>query len=669
MKFYSAPGRYPVALKSLKSPLPADFLVETSLWPLAGSKLGVHLAASGRDAGAGAGAGAGSAGGGGGPGGTGHALFVGVDVDNQVLSVELWDSTTRSAQLLCGAHEASRRAWHADPAPPLFFCPRRSLPFTHAHAPDFADALNGNTFYVGGFAPSSQPPRPARMRARVCVCACVCVCVFGASASQPIGVLGSTHLNASQMPAALANAWNMLRVVRIGNLLSVAFNPAFTDAPPSHPAIPRGSVSGGSGSTASSHILGLRLTVDLSLTRAAARPTAEVGLAARGTGGRFDYVSAHSVELLRRAGLAFTRTSTAAGGHACAGSNSSSPSGCTGSGADASAAPGPSDSRPPSTPRTNPRGAAMISATSLEGAGPGFNGPLLNESVLARFRAQMRGPRPGGAAGAHAPRARARRSDLHPTFPYIINLGFPKTGSTSLQVFMTKIYAKYKTPFKSCHWSAQKQMVCDLLHKAENTTGNPLRFAELPPASCHTIAQGDCESIGHTYFPQMSMLEQLMLQLPEAKFLMMTRDGAAWVNSIKAWGNPPMYGRLVKASLPGAPPGFPQNDTGMIAWQQDHYERVRTLARKTQAQFFEFSLENGDPEDLVAFLGLLPADAEKWGHHNCKASCGGKGKRGGHHADEQRHEKKQNSSSTSAPLSTSGSHSGGGQHTPTRSGP
>ena len=65
--------------------LPADFLVETSLWPLAGSKLGVRLATSGVAA-DGDSEGAGSA---------GVSVFVGIDVDAQVLSVELWDPTSR----------------------------------------------------------------------------------------------------------------------------------------------------------------------------------------------------------------------------------------------------------------------------------------------------------------------------------------------------------------------------------------------------------------------------------------------------------------------------------------------------------------------------------------------------------------------------------------------
>lgn len=196
-------------------------------------------------------------------------------------------------------------------------------------------------------------------------------------------------------------------------------------------------------------------------------------------------------------------------------------------------------------------------------------------------------------------------------FPITINLGFPKSGSSSFHMFMTHIYTRYNSSYKSCHWRISGEYVCEPLRRTYNTSGNPLR---LLPNTCRAISQADCETFPeHIFFPQISMAEQLMAQLPHARFVLPTRNSSAWIRSIKAWG---MYDRIVKANLPGAPPGKPLTPDGMKLFQQEHYSRIRKLAKLHSAHLFEFDIEHVDANALCNFLGVSADCTRFWGHHN-----------------------------------------------------
>jgi hypothetical protein len=111
---------------------------------------------------------------------------------------------------------------------------------------------------------------------------------------------------------------------------------------------------------------------------------------------------------------------------------------------------------------------------------------------------------------------------------------------------MDKIYKHIGVPFRSCHWKVQawkghhdlikkygkKQVffVCELMKQTEsfgfkhnNSNGaTGFDYGNMPLGragefGCATIAQADCESPPkHAFFPQMSLAEKMMQDIPEA---------------------------------------------------------------------------------------------------------------------------------------------------------
>ena len=200
---------------------------------------------------------------------------------------------------------------------------------------------------------------------------------------------------------------------------------------------------------------------------------------------------------------------------------------------------------------------------------------------------------------------------------------------------MNKVYHHYQTDHHSCHWMLQGRFICEFLRDVANTPGDPMRV--LGQKGCRTVAQCDCEEAkgktsGHVFWPQISMVEQLMEQLPNARFIMMTRNTTAWISSLKKWHEwirsstnarggtqgASMYDRLKQFSLPGLLPGSPATEEAMGQWQQDMYQRARDLAAQKGAHFLEYSLEHGSPCQITEFLGLPDHNVRFWGvaNHN-----------------------------------------------------
>jgi hypothetical protein len=126
--------------------------------------------------------------------------------------------------------------------------------------------------------------------------------------------------------------------------------------------------------------------------------------------------------------------------------------------------------------------------------------------------------------------------------------------------------------------------------------GQETDWGSLEKTGCRTIAQGDCEnpfgSAPHAFWPQVSMMEQMMTEMPRAKFVLITRQSAPWLTSVKHWGvngSNSMWDRLVKMDLPNLPSGHPVDDMEMVRWHDWHYENVRKIAKKTGTQLFEMS--------------------------------------------------------------------------------
>jgi len=211
--------------------------------------------------------------------------------------------------------------------------------------------------------------------------------------------------------------------------------------------------------------------------------------------------------------------------------------------------------------------------------------------------------------------------------PLVLVLGLPKCGTTSLHEAFRSV------GYESVHWAlnagkdvsadkqlrlwgvdADRRLIARLMHRAASQGLPPL--ALLPPgvdavAEMNGLFWADKHAwVAEGHFPQMSLLEQLVLHYPDARFILNIREHRRWVKSVDQHND--LRRRLVCADLPGLPRGVGKLDDELIAWVDAHHRRVQALLSHHGARLLVFDIErHGEPE-LSAFLGA----AVTWACHN-----------------------------------------------------
>ena len=202
----------------------------------------------------------------------------------------------------------------------------------------------------------------------------------------------------------------------------------------------------------------------------------------------------------------------------------------------------------------------------------------------------------------------------------IINLGLPKSGSTSLRDFFScgNLTASH---FK-CNGAP-----CGMCVDQNLQAGRPALHG---CGDYHVWAQLDWAPIGlpiqkkkQCFFPQLSALKELHEQYPEATFVLPTRPPRHWIASVDNWQHADYRMREVLAAcnLPGLPSGRKPSDTELASFYVQHSRTVRTfVANHPSHTLIEFDLEEPDVAQKLALVSGVPATC--WGKSNCKTSCG-----------------------------------------------
>ena len=224
------------------------------------------------------------------------------------------------------------------------------------------------------------------------------------------------------------------------------------------------------------------------------------------------------------------------------------------------------------------------------------------------------------AGAALVPPLAAARAELK--LP-VINLGLPKSGSTSLRDFFAcgNLTASH---FK-CNGSP-----CGMCVDQNLQAGRPALHG---CGDYHVWAQLDWAPIGlpikpkkRCFFPQLSALKELHEQYPEATFVLPTRPPRHWIASVGNWQHDDYNMREVLAAcnLPGLPPGRKPSDTELASFYVHHSRTVRTfVANHPSHTLIEFDLEEPGAAQKLALASGVPATC--WGKSNCRTSCGGHG--------------------------------------------
>lgn len=211
--------------------------------------------------------------------------------------------------------------------------------------------------------------------------------------------------------------------------------------------------------------------------------------------------------------------------------------------------------------------------------------------------------------------------------PLVLVLGMPKCGTTSLhEAFLS-------AGFQSVHWAlgagkdshadkqlrlwgidAERRLVAALVRRAASQGLPPLACL---PEEIDAVAEMNGlfwidkrARLVDSFFPQMSLLEHILLHYPHAHFILNLRDHGRWVKSVD--GHNDMRQRLVCADLPGLPSGAGAVDEELIGWVAAHHDRVQRLLSSRGAKLLVFDIEQHGERELSCFLGR----PVRWGHHN-----------------------------------------------------
>eukprot|EP01082_Thalassiosira_pseudonana_P006616 g6182.t1 g6182 contig20:1016324-1019061(+) len=171
----------------------------------------------------------------------------------------------------------------------------------------------------------------------------------------------------------------------------------------------------------------------------------------------------------------------------------------------------------------------------------------------------------------------AHKNTIPPTLftklpkPYI-NLGFPKMGTSSLHAFfecggLTSLHYRCGRNHPSCAKCMLQNLNAELPLLSEPYCGQADSYAQIDNG---------------TFFPQISLLDEIHKGYPNATFFLTFRSMEAWYRSISHWpprpGGPHMVDRFKKLDLPGLPADKGDNLQEFSDWYCQHVERCWSKA-------------------------------------------------------------------------------------------
>ena len=191
---------------------------------------------------------------------------------------------------------------------------------------------------------------------------------------------------------------------------------------------------------------------------------------------------------------------------------------------------------------------------------PSYFLQLSNEQTLAKMNGRHDNSRDGKDTRGPPSCFRARESNtsisLLDSLP-LINLGFPKMGTSSIHSFFGC------AGLSSAHWHCSKGQLCAECVKDSVSAGAP------PLEKCGgSDVYSELDSA--EYFPQIENLESLVRDYQNATFLLTFRSMSKWYHSVTNFHpsplQPPLDVRLRLANITNFPSGRGRNQTEFENW-------------------------------------------------------------------------------------------------------
>ena len=201
------------------------------------------------------------------------------------------------------------------------------------------------------------------------------------------------------------------------------------------------------------------------------------------------------------------------------------------------------------------------------------------------------------------------------------NLGFPKSGTSSLQHFFEQVN------IVSSHWNVAKAETGSAReHKyvgqaiyANYLSGKKI-FSGFSDTRAITQSDVCLPAEGINLWPQFdeSIRAKILHQYPSIKFILLKRDPRLVVSSIKCWND--MFFRFVVSDISGLPAWRGLKDDELLAWVEGHYFSIESQYSGLD-NFISLDLaDSASFESFLSFSGLedaaLAAQISEWPQKN-----------------------------------------------------
>ncbi len=196
----------------------------------------------------------------------------------------------------------------------------------------------------------------------------------------------------------------------------------------------------------------------------------------------------------------------------------------------------------------------------------------------------------------------------------VINLGLPKTGTTTLGKALRRAgysVADWRVRDRQTkHPELRKKMVGELIYKGCFETGDPLHLLD----EFDAVTEMSVVRPGRNFWPQTdwSILGAIEEHHPGAVFLLSVRDPSKTSDSMMRWGNLGSK-RLPAQHVPGLPRGYGATTSDLERWIDGHYRFCRRVFAGSD-RFFEYDIE--DPDARIRIGAFLGRDLPWWGQSN-----------------------------------------------------
>lgn len=193
--------------------------------------------------------------------------------------------------------------------------------------------------------------------------------------------------------------------------------------------------------------------------------------------------------------------------------------------------------------------------------------------------------------------------------PYL-NLGFPKTGTSSLHKFFEC------GGLQSAHYRCNRIDSCArCIRQSVEAGGDPLELCALGRKDIDVYAQMDD---GH-YFPQIEVLDDIVAAYPEATLFLTFRNMTKWYNSLKKWPprkrGPHLNDKLRENNITGFPTGVGENVSEFSDWFCNHVQRVRRVVNDNPSlTLVEVDIEDANIAKRMS--DMFEIGESCWGHAN-----------------------------------------------------